>query len=246
MKNTLLNLLFLICFIHISTIKAQLTPIDKSATSSTKIFYQNLHKLSEKGFMMGHQDDLSYGIGWKNIEGFWWGKKFCTPEEYKKLYQQTVQYLGSEGVHNVIYAYSTDNFPDETDYLERYPGNDFVDLIGFDTYHRNAPQSNDFFVKSLQRMLSTVENYAEKNHKLFAITETGLEKVTEPNWWTNVLLKGIDKHKISYVLLWRNGRPDHYYVPYPNQQSADDFREFVKNPSVFLGDKIKLENLYKK
>lgn len=369
MKTNFQNLLYIICSCWISNLNAQYIPIDKSATESTKVFYKNLHKQAQKGFMIGHQDDLSYGIGWRNLDGesdikrvtgqypavfgwdlahieldsannldgvsfdkmkqnmkkvhamggvntitwhlrnpvngksawdvdtvvkhilkggnknaiyqswmskvavflnslkdekgnpipvifrpfhehngswFWWGKKFCTPQEYKQLYQQTVQHLGSKGVHNVIYAYSTDNFPDEADYLERYPGNDFVDLIGFDTYHRNAPQSNEAFVKNLKRMLATVENYAEKNHKLLAITETGLEKVTDPNWWTNILLKGVDNHKISYVLLWRNGRPDHYYVPYPNQQSAEDFKEFVKNPKVFLGDKTMKENLYKK
>jgi mannan endo-1,4-beta-mannosidase len=111
-----------------------------------------------------------------NGSWLWWGKKHCSSEEYKKLYQQFVQYMGNKGVHNVLYAYSIDNFPDEADYLERYQGDDFVDILGFDTYHRNAPESNEKFVSELDRMLTTLKNYAQKHQKLFAITETCLEK----------------------------------------------------------------------
>jgi len=95
-------------------------------------------------------------------------------------------------------------------------------------------------------MLTTVENYAKKHKKITAITETGLEKISEPQWWTNILLKGIGNHKISYVLVWRNGRPDHYYAPYPQQVSAEDFIKFTKNPKVYLGGKIKTSKLYQK
>jgi mannan endo-1,4-beta-mannosidase len=180
-----------------------------------------------------------------NGSWFWWGKKHCSPEEYKKLFQQTVQFMGKKGVHHVLYAYSTDSFPDEADYLERYPGNDFIDVLGFDTYHRDAPESNEKFVKNLDRMLTTLKNYAQKHKKLFAITETGLEKVTEKNWWTNVLLRGIGNHKISYALVWRNGRPDHFYAPYPGQISEDDFKVFSQKSNVYLSKKIKKVKLYR-
>jgi mannan endo-1,4-beta-mannosidase len=31
------------------------------------------------------------------------------------------------------------------------------------------------------------------------------------------------------MLVWRNGRPDHYYAPYPGQVSAEAFKEFEKD-----------------
>lgn len=42
---------------------------DVEATKETKILFQNLNKLKEKGFMMGHQDALAYGVNWRYEEG---------------------------------------------------------------------------------------------------------------------------------------------------------------------------------
>lgn len=44
-------------------------PADKNATAETINLYNNLKKLSEKGFMFGHQDDLAYGVNWKYESG---------------------------------------------------------------------------------------------------------------------------------------------------------------------------------
>lgn len=43
--------------------------IDANATVETKKLYQNLNRIKEKGFMMGHQDALAYGVNWKYEEG---------------------------------------------------------------------------------------------------------------------------------------------------------------------------------
>ncbi len=40
-------------------------PTDKKATKETVSLYNNLKKLSSKGFMFGHQDDLAYGVNWR-------------------------------------------------------------------------------------------------------------------------------------------------------------------------------------
>lgn len=38
---------------------------DKKATRKTRILYNNLFNLLDKGIMFGHQDDLAYGVEWK-------------------------------------------------------------------------------------------------------------------------------------------------------------------------------------
>src|SRR5690606_12090256 len=43
-------------------------PSDTQATPKTISFYRNLKTLLTKGFMFGHQDDLAYGVGWRNID----------------------------------------------------------------------------------------------------------------------------------------------------------------------------------
>ena len=65
---------------------------------------------------------------------FWWGEKLCTPEEYKALWHMTVDILRNDGVDNALYAYSPGSEPQDTaQYLKRYPGDELIDLIGFDT-----------------------------------------------------------------------------------------------------------------
>jgi mannan endo-1,4-beta-mannosidase len=68
---------------------------------------------------------------------FWWGKDLCSVEDYKSLWQFTVSYLQNEkNIHHLIYTYSTDRFKTEAEYLERYPGDDIIDILGFDLYDR--------------------------------------------------------------------------------------------------------------
>lgn len=69
------------------------------------------------------------------------------------------------------------------------------------------------------------------------MTETGYECIPESKWWTNTLYKAISQYPIVYVLCWRNGRPDHYYVPYPGQKSSADFRVFCRLPGIQLLNK---------
>ena len=45
------------------------TLMDKAATAETKALYANLKYISAKGTMFGHQEDLAYGVGWKEVAG---------------------------------------------------------------------------------------------------------------------------------------------------------------------------------
>ncbi|WP_298307130.1 glycosyl hydrolase [Flavobacterium sp.] len=71
MRLTIL-LSLLILFINVSC-KAQtatsLKMADAAATKETQKLYANLHRLKDKGFMVGHQDALAYGVNWKYEEG---------------------------------------------------------------------------------------------------------------------------------------------------------------------------------
>src|SRR5690606_38491625 len=48
---------------------AQDLPADKLATPETVKLYQNLKRLMAKGYMVGHQDALAYGVQWKYEPG---------------------------------------------------------------------------------------------------------------------------------------------------------------------------------
>jgi len=66
---------------------------------------------------------------------FWWGGENATPEAYKRLWRFTVEYLRDEkDLHHLLYAYSPDRSSREG-YLRYYPGDAYVDVLGYDDYH---------------------------------------------------------------------------------------------------------------
>jgi mannan endo-1,4-beta-mannosidase len=168
---------------------------------------------------------------------FWWGKSHCTREEFIKLWRITLDYLRkNKKVRNLLYAYSSDRkFLSEEDYLECYPGDEYVDIFGLDDYY-DFSLGTDSAISMLQKKLKIISTVAEKKQKIAAFTETGMELVPDTNWWTQKLYKVLDDDsvKIAYVLLWRNLHPWHFYVPYRGHPSEKDFIEFRNKPKMLF------------
>lgn len=336
-------------------------PVDPQATAQTQALYRNLHQLASAGVMLGHQDTLAYGVGWKadansfdsdvkrvcgkfpavfgwdighigtpaNIDGvpfenmkvwiargyahggintiswharvpgstqsswtrekvvprllpggdlhetytakldevaaflgdlkgrdgepvpvifrpfhehtgdwFWWGAAHCTPEQYKQLWRFTMDYLHQEeGLHNLIAAYSPDRFRDRDEYLERYPGDDVIDIIGHDNYGdlRSADTAD-----RIRQALETIVSIAQERDKVAALTETGVsQNAANANWWTDILLDTIESgnqtKQIAWVLVWRNEGRRQNYAPFPGAPTVENFKAFEAHPlTVFL------------
>jgi mannan endo-1,4-beta-mannosidase len=179
---------------------------------------------------------------------FWWGAPHCSKEEFIALWKFTVSYLrDTMGVHNFIYAFSPDNqFNSESEFLARYPGDEWVDMVGMDNY---GDVGRDRYAPEIAaRKLKIISDYAIKKGKLAAFTETGLESIPNENWWTGTLLKIMkkDNMQLCYVLVWRNDTRSstHYYAPFPGHPSVPDFMRFYNDPyTLFEKD---LEGIYNK
>lgn len=182
-----------------------------------------------------------------NGNWFWWGGKNCSAEEFKNLWKFTVSYLRDEKkLHHLLYAYNTDRFSSRDEYLEKYPGDEWVDVIGFDIYQRNS--SNEKFIADIDKMLSTLEEIAKEKNKIPALTEFG-GNLSDSSWWTGTFIKGIGNHKISYVLGWRNAGATssgelEYYVPYKGHTTEKDFVRFYNMQKTLFESDIKKEKLY--
>lgn len=167
---------------------------------------------------------------------FWWGQNLCTIEQYKALWRMTYDRLQEKGATHLLYAYSPGTEPNEiAEYLERYPGDDIIDLVGFDTYQFDRQE----YVDGMEKALGILTEVGKMKDKPIAITETGYEAIPDSTWWTETLLPVIRKYPISYVLVWRNAREKkaHYYAPYPGQASADDFVKFYQDTcTLFVRD----------
>ncbi|MEO1021534.1 MAG: glycosyl hydrolase [Bacteroidota bacterium] len=182
---------------------------------------------------------------------FWWGSESTTVEEYVSLWRYTVEYLRDvKQVHNLLYAYSPNSlseFDSYDDYWEKYPGDAYVDILGFDDYFTlQGRYGHEDGVAALGEHLSWLASQARDRNKIAAITETGLEGMTDPTWFTQKLLKAIqyseDSKQIAYVLTWRNAqewtKEGHFYAPYQGHSSASDFRSFREDGFVLFEDEL--------
>lgn len=162
----------------------------------------------------------------------------------RQLWHTIAERLKEKNVTNVLFAYSADATPtaDESKYLEQYPGDDIIDLLGLDCYCM-APDADTAqiagYAAMLDRNLEMVSRVAKQHQKAVALTETGYEGLKTTDWWTHTLVPVLAKHPVSYVLVWRNAhnQPGCFYAPYPGQQSSSDFIRFYNDKqTLFLHD----------
>lgn len=182
---------------------------------------------------------------------FWWCRNTCTPQEFISLWKFTWNYLQYEKkLHNLLYVYNTADFNSREDFLERYPGDKFVDVLSFDAYQHAGNLHPDGFAAQVDKRLAILDSLGSERNKIVALAETGYEAIPQADWWTKTLLPVLQKHRLSYVLVWRNaGRMKdtgkmHYYAPYPGQVSAADFIKFSKDERMIFETKMRQANIY--
>ena len=167
---------------------------------------------------------------------FWWGRNHCTVEEYKALWKFTVEYLTQhKEIHQLLFVYAPDRVRRVRDYMERYPGDEYVDILGMDNYRDVGLFGN---TRCLTKKLKMIIKLAKSHGKIAALTETGQERIPNRNWWTQVLQRRIIEDpvasQIAYVLVWRNANTGHFFGPFKGQRSAADFKRFTDHPNVLM------------
>ncbi len=180
---------------------------------------------------------------------FWWCQAFADREEFIGLWQFTVEYLRNEkNIHHFLYAYSPDTVANKQQYLDYYPGDNYVDILGLDDYRDVEANRPDRFQK---RMKFLVELGEEKG-KPTALAEIGyggphnLKGIHDiHDWWTEYLLKSIKtppNHKIAYLVMWANYRNESYFSIYPGHPSEENFLK-MKEDSLLLFNRD-MPNMY--
>ncbi|MDE7132763.1 MAG: glycoside hydrolase family 26 protein [Lachnospiraceae bacterium] len=195
---------------------------------------------------------------------FWWGAAFCDEQAYINLYRYTVDYLKeTKNVHNIIYVYGPGSEAANVgEYSARYPGDAYVDMIGYDLYHSNpSPENEAGYLQSIKKQNTILRDFATAHNKLYAITETGVadqnaagesialqrtgNKVMD---WYMQLLDEISNDGVSYFLVWANfSENGSFYLPYVVEKKEDGYLhghemmdEFIKfyndDRSVFATD----------
>lgn len=197
-------------------------------------------KLQDKGvpilFRPFHENNGSW---------FWWGKAFCDEEAYKNLYRYTVEYLRDvKQVHNLLYVYSPNGpFEDKADYLSRYPGDEFVDVLAFDMYNDDPVSKDDTWMGTFKDTISLVQGIAEERGKLSAVSETGvrvngggLPVAGNKNMdWFNDVSDIVSQSDMPYYMVWANfGEKDGLFAPY--MISKNKGHEMINNFIKYYND----------
>ncbi|MFC0035197.1 glycosyl hydrolase [Cardiobacterium valvarum] len=178
-----------------------------------------------------------------NGEWAWWYYERGGVETYKELFRYIVNYVKEHGADGqILTAFAPNgNFNgDESRYRLLYPGDDVVDILGYDGYDTNAAKlAKDGWVKEVVEDMAMLARMAEARGKVAALTEFGRggDKMikpqgnVDPEFYTD-LLKGIladpDARKIAYMMTWANWGDNDIYVPKAGEELAENFKAFAK------------------
>ncbi len=179
---------------------------------------------------------------------FWWGVPYyATPAEFVQNWQFTVDFLKDTcGVHNLIYAF-TPGFDSEAEYLESYPGDDYVDVLGFDSYTSNKvgnATNREAELKELVAQLNIISKLASERRKVAAFTEFGHQindKSKEvKRIYTDFYLEAIKRANadIAYMMTWYNTADKQFTPIAGNEEYFDNFKSFVTSSEIFTAGEI--------
>lgn len=215
------------------------TWLDKLAT-----FANNLKDNNGKVIPIIFRPFHEHTQGWS-----WWGSSATTQQEFISLWKYTIDYLkNKKQVHSFIYAISPqlDQLGTVDNFLFRWPGDNYVDFLGWDSYHG----TNTAAFSTNLRNLATL---SQQKLKPCGVTETGIEGIKKngaayDTYWTNEISVPLTGKKVSMVVMWRNKYDPsntgiHYYAPFDGQSSAPNFR-LLYNSSNMLFSKD-LPDMYK-
>ena len=179
-------------------------------------------------------------------DDFWWEQ--CTPMQYIKLYRYTVDYLkNTKGVHNFLYCYSSSEVDSKESFFSRYPGEPYVDILGFNIY------DNDFANADTETDNDCLEisNSEEAENKIVALTEIGpntsfkVKNNTNKEWYSGIVDAFKPKEaRISYAVVGANTSLNQFCVPYRNHflfgnhEMLQDFVDFYNDESIAFGNSL--------
>lgn len=187
------------------------------------------------------------GVGKSGKGSHWW---HSSPNNYKKLWKFTVDYLRNQkGLHNLLFAYAPSGRLSEVEqldtieeYLEYYPGSEYVDVMGIDRYFVGK---NSGFFDNINALVGAA---AEKG-EIAAITEVGYpdgklaeESYKHRRWWEKEMLGPVMSssrlRKVAYMMTWGNGHEDYLFVGLKGTPLADDVMAIYRYPGLLFQDNM--------
>ena len=183
----------------------------------------------------------------------WWGCGSVTRDEYVKFFRLTVDGIRKRtgGGPQLLFMYSPDrnwitlgDADSKNDFMYRYPGDEHVDIIGYDDYSiakppkrsdgtriTNAPNLQRYIEERLEisiRKMQFITAEAERRGKACGLIETGYKEAVDDAF--DILMRALtsDGVRFGLVNIWGGGNVPH------SPAGLDCFRRFLDDPRTLL------------
>lgn len=157
----------------------------------------------------------------------WWGYG-VSKKDYIRFFQYTVNQIRKRCPEkNVLFAYCKDHYWSERTFGDRYPGDNYVDLVGYDDYTICSSEQSD--AKVIERM-KVISSFAKKHGKVAALFETGnkseyarTHKFLSDYLYKCIMAEGVN---LGLVQLWSS------FTIGGDEKILNDYKEFVRKPGI--------------
>lgn len=172
---------------------------------------------------------------------FWWGRTWCSADEYRRFCRQEADYLRNAcGEGQILFAYTPDRTwrefgregDSENTFLAYYAGDAYVDILGLDDY--SIGNGDDVKVETnyreTLRKLRAMTKFAEARNKVVAIAESGGKTRRDDFWRYLHRLASAEGVSVAYVNTW-----SWIYGTTPqNERSKQEEIAFAARPQVLM------------
>jgi mannan endo-1,4-beta-mannosidase len=169
----------------------------------------------------------------------WYKPRITPPEVYKELWRDAVMHCQERGIHNLLWVYNPQsyNLTDVEAYLTHYAGDDYVDVCGCNVWlGEEANEATEI------AQLQIAYDVGTGAGKVVAVCQTGRQSgiggsPRQADYWMGVWFKAFAREKawtkMAYASAWRNS-PENFWTPYKGHSGVEDFRQFCKQPEIWL------------
>lgn len=156
----------------------------------------------------------------------WWGCNTTTPDEYKQLFILTEKKIKKYARSSqILWAYCPDSYwKTEKEYMLRYPGDKYVDFIGFDDYQLADPKK--LFAEIEKARI--VSRLASEHKKIAALFESANKyDETADSFYRECLMPLVidNQTSLGLVQIWSSGK-------FGNEKQYEDRRWFLSQPNI--------------
>ncbi|MBQ0033556.1 MAG: hypothetical protein KBT68_12280 [bacterium] len=170
---------------------------------------------------------------------FWWGDGHCSRSEFAQLCRLEADTLRRKvGDGQILFAYTPDRWwrdlgtPEDggKNFLSWYPGDDYVDVVGFDDYsigHGKTQDEAKAVIRENLRKMRIVSAFAREHGKVAALTETGCGGARDDFYSILHRLMTSEGVEFAFVDSW------HHENFWPKTETGKaDMRKFISQPDV--------------